>query len=927
MRKGGALAAWKQKIITGVVIVGMLGIATSAGAVFWLSRDLPDPHNISDRTLAESTRIYDRTGQHILFEVHGTVKRTKINLEDLPDRMVWATLVAEDRDFYRHGGIKFTSIIRAILVNLSQGGKAQGASTITQQFLKNAVLTTEKRYSRKIKEILLAWQLERTLTKDEILELYFNEIPYGSVAYGVASAADIYFDKKVSEITLAEAAVLSALPKAPSYYSPYGNNKDALIARQQFILNAMVDEGYITQEEADAAKAEEIAFEPPKGNITAPHFVMYVREHLAETYGEKEIEQGGLKVITSLDLFKQELAEEAIEHWGEINERDHKAQNASLVSIDPKTGEVLAMVGSRNFFDTERDGQVNVALRPRQPGSSFKPIVYAASFEQGLSPDTILFDTQTVFKTDTDDYEPNNYDGQTLGPVTIRKALAGSLNIPAVKTIYLTGMDNVLNLADNLGYTTLGDRSRFGLSLVLGGGEVKLLEHVAAYGAFARDGELQPTVAILKVEDKDGKTLEETKFKRGEKILDTHIVRQLNSILSDNSAREYVFGAQSYLTLGGRPVAAKTGSTNDNRDAWTVGFTPSLATGVWVGNNDFTPMGEKAVGASVAAPIWNQYMRAALGDTPVEQFKAPVSVPLPDKPMLNGETGDVEIVRIDRATRKRATALTPPSFVEEKKFQTLHNILHFVTPGNLLGPTPANPSRDPNYQTWEDGVLSWAEENEIETSEVPPEEFDTIHTLENRPSLSITSPPNNFTLTDPLLQITVNTSAPRGVKQVTYSIGGKFIGTETSPSYNLTHVIKNLPNGRHTLRAEVFDDVDNSYAEEISFNLALPDELVPFTVNLDTPQPNTFYTEGSFPLETTLNINKPERVKKIDYYVKSNGGATSQWLGFTESIAQGGTTSFVWTTTPDPGGYTFYAVATDITGTIVRSDEIPITIE
>ena len=913
----------KKRVISGILVLFGIGALVGGGAFLWYAGSLPSPDEIANRPLPLSTKIYDRTGKEVLYEVHGSEKRSRVSLDQIPDFLKWATLAAEDRNFYRHKGIRFASIIRAVFVNVIQGEKAQGASTITQQFIKNAVLSPEKKYSRKIKEMILSWKLEQSFSKDEILEMYFNEIPYGSVAYGAASAADIYFGKNLNELTLAESAILAALPKAPTFYSPYGPNKDKLKIRQEYILDAMAEEGYISKEKAERAKEEKLEFQPPKGNIRAPHFVMYVRQYLAQKYGDQLIEQGGLSVVTTLDLFKQERAEKAIQEWGERNEQDHKAKNAALVSIDPKTGEILAMVGSRDYFNDENEGKVNVALRPRQPGSSFKPIVYAAAFEQGLSPDTILFDVETVFKTDTEDYIPKNYDGEERGPVSIKKALAGSLNIPAVKTLYLVGIDSVLSLSERMGYTTLSDRSRFGLSLVLGGGEVTLLEHTAAYGAFARDGIYYPPVSVLKVTDNQGNVLEEYTPKEGKQVLDSTAVRYLNSILTDNEARAYMFGENNYLTLGSRPVAAKTGTTNDNRDTWTLGYTPSLVTGVWVGNNDFSKMGSRAVGASTAAPIWNTYMKQVLGDTPVETFKPPPDTPLPNKPMLNGKVGDEVVVKIDRATNKLATELTPPSFIIEKTFQTIHTILYYVKPGDILGPPPEDPTKDPNYQTWEEAVQRWAKENGIETQESPPTEYDNVHTIENKPSISIISPSDNFTLLSPFLDIKVRASAPRGVERVQYLINGTPIGVSRTPPFGLRYTIKRLPNGKHTLTARAFDDVDNSNEYSIDFNLSLPQELVPFTVTWKSPSPgNTFFQEN-FPIPLSLEVDKPNLVKKVDFYAQKEGTPFSTWIGYKNSPI-GNTVSILWESVPPQGSYILSAVFTDTEGEIVRSQEMRI---
>ncbi|HEX9679172.1 MAG TPA: transglycosylase domain-containing protein, partial [Candidatus Saccharimonadales bacterium] len=463
-------------LIGGIALIGIGGI-TSIAVVAWVARDLPNPNRIIEREVAQSTKIYDRTGEQLLFDIHGDEQRTLVPLVEIPDDLIHATLTAEDRKFYEHGGISITGIIRSAIRNVTTGSRVSG-STLTQQLVKNAILTSDKTYTRKIREIILSWQIEKNFSKDEILQLYFNEIPYGSVAYGSEAAAQTYFGKSVRDITLPEAAILAALPQSPTRYSPYGSNVDLLIGRQHWILDSMAELGYITEDDAEFAKNQPLEFkERQVSNITAPHFVMYVRELLTEKYGEVVVEQGGLQVVTTLDLFKHELAEEVMQELAEKN-LDWEASNAAMVVIDPKTGQILTMLGSRDFFNEEIDGQVNVATRLRQPGSSFKPIVYTAAFRKGFTPDTVLYDVETDFVNyDGNDYSPRNYDLAEHGPVTIRQALQGSLNIPAVKAIYLAGVDNVIDLAEDLGYTSFQNRSRFGLSLVLGGGEVQLLEH------------------------------------------------------------------------------------------------------------------------------------------------------------------------------------------------------------------------------------------------------------------------------------------------------------------------------------------------------------------------------------------------------------------------------------------------------------------
>ena len=739
----------------------------SYAGYLWLTHDLPDPNRLIERQIAQSTKIYDRTGQTILYEIHGDQKRTIINLKDIPDNLKNATISIEDKDFYKHGGFSVWAIFRTLITDVIFG-KSAGGSTLTQQFIKNSVLTNEKTLTRKIKEIILAYRLEKKFSKDEILQMYFNEIPYGSTAYGAEAASQKYFGKSARDLNLAESAILAAIPQAPSRYSPYGPNKDILLARQKYIIDLMVKYGYATKEQAEEAKNFALVFKPQTDNILAPHFVMYVKEILADKYGEKAIEQDGLKIYTTLDLYKQKIAEEVINEKAINNEKNYQATNAALISIDPKTGQVLAMVGSRDYFNDAIDGQVNVTLQPRQPGSSFKPIVYTASYIKGYTPETILYDVVTNFSTDpTKPYQPNNYDSKEHGPVTIRQALAGSLNIPAVKTIYLTGIDNVISLAQNLGYTTLNDKERFGLSLVLGGGEVKLLEHVNAFSAFAREGVKHPVAVILKVEDKDGKILEEFK-NQDEKVLNSNVARLTNSILSDNGARAYIFGENNFLTLGSRPVAAKTGTTNDYRDAWTIGYTPSIVTGVWVGNNDNKEMKRGADGSVVAAPIWHDYMNKVLGNTPIEYFNAPENQPT-GKPVLDGVIDPDATVKIDKFPGLLANEFTPANAIIEKQFKQAHSILYYINKDDPRGPAPTNPQSDPQFNLWENAVLAWAKKQGI-TNSAPPTEYDNVHRPESNPVILIDYPSNNQTISNQLLTVQISATAPRGISRAEYYI-------------------------------------------------------------------------------------------------------------------------------------------------------------
>ncbi|HTK60211.1 MAG TPA: transglycosylase domain-containing protein, partial [Candidatus Baltobacteraceae bacterium] len=689
---GGPSTARRQKArkvlrILGIAcLVGFFAAVLGLGLLFaWVSRDLPDPNRLLTRQVQKSTKIWDRSGEHLLYEIHGAQNRTLVELDQISDVAVKAAIVSEDKHFYEHKGFELKSLVRAGLQSFRRG-RVEGTSTITQQLIKNAILTNERALTRKAKELILAYQIENKFTKDEILKMYFNEIPYGSSSYGIQAASHSYFGKNAKDLDAAEGALIAALTKAPSRLSPYGSNTEELIWWQRFILDDMAKEGYMTTEEAEAAKSIDILarIKPRKDSIEAPHFVLHVKELLSEKYGEKEVEEGGFDVITTLDYEKQGFAEESVKE-GMETVKQFGGSNAALLSMDPKTGQVLAMVGSADYFDTEHDGNVNVTLRQRQPGSSFKPIVYAAAFEKGYTPSTVVFDVETDFPTDSGKpYHPRNYDLGERGPVTFKKALAGSLNIPAVKALYLAGIDKTIDFAEKLGYGTLQDRSRFGLSLVLGGAEVRLVEHVAAFSTFATEGTYRAPSYILKVQAPDGTILEEWKDEPVEHVMQVETARNINDILSDNSARAYVFGEKNYLTLPDRPVAAKTGTTNLFVDAWTMGYTPNLAAGVWVGNNNSDEMKSKADGSRVAAPIWQAYMKKALAGLPVEGFVKPEAI-VTGKPVLDGQAGEL-VVKIDKFSGKLATENTPPTAVEERVYRQAHDILYYVDKDDPRGP-------------------------------------------------------------------------------------------------------------------------------------------------------------------------------------------------------------------------------------------------
>lgn len=592
----------------------------------WVYVDvLPSARTLKTRDIAQTSRIYDRTGERVFYEIHGEENRKIVSHREIADVMRSATVAAEDDGFYRHVGVDPASMARALGVDISDRKMSQGGSTITQQLVRNAFFSREKTIKRKFFEILMAIKIEKVYSKEEILDAYLNEVPYGSNAYGVEAAAETFFGKSAKELAIDEAALLACLPKAPTYYSPYGPHKNELIARQKALLNRMAQLGYISFYEARDALVSSTAekIRPFSTPISAPHFVAYIKDIVEGEYGKNLMENGGLNIYTTLDWDKQQNAEKSI---AEGTRRNLKwgAGNAALVAVDPRNGDVLAMVGSKDFFAVQDDGQVNVALSPRQPGSSFKPFAYATAFEKGFEPETKILDERTNFGPDGSGkpYIPRNYDGRFHGLLTMREALAQSLNVPAVKTLQLVGIDDTIAMAHRLGITTLNDRKRYGLSLVLGGGEVELLDMASAFSVFANDGIRNPVSPIAKISDTTGYVYFQKEF-ASQRVLDAQIARRINSILSDNKARTPIFGPRSPLILGDdRPIAAKTGTTQEFRDAWTIGYTPSLSVGVWVGNNDNRPMKSGADGVFVAAPIWKDFMLSALGSAPKENFIA-----------------------------------------------------------------------------------------------------------------------------------------------------------------------------------------------------------------------------------------------------------------------------------------------------------------
>jgi 1A family penicillin-binding protein len=712
-------------------ILIFLGLsAICAGFVFIWATTLPMPNveAFNSRIVTQSTKIFDRSGEVLLYDLQTDTRRTSVPLSEISDNIQKATIAIEDSSFYEHHGIRPTSLIRAVFANSTALGYSQGGSTITQQVIKNSLLTKEKKISRKFKEIILALRLEKQMSKDKILEVYLNENPYGGSVYGVEEASQTFFGKHAKELGLAQSAFIAALPQAPTYYSPYGTHKKELEDRKNLVLSRMLALGYITKEQYDSASTEKVVFNPqsPSG-IKAPHFVFYIKDYLENKYGKQVLDNGGLKVTTTLDWDLESKAEEIVKRTAFENKKKFNAENASLVAIDPKTGQILTMVGSRDYFDKEIDGAFNISTALRQPGSSFKPFVYATAFKKGYLPQTVLFDAPTEFSTmcSVDSkplyngavcYNPENYDKKFRGPISLRGALAQSLNIPSVKLLYLAGIKDSLQTAKDMGISTLGDESRYGLTLVLGGGEVKLLDMVSAYSVFADDGVRNHYTGILKVEDANGNILESYENNQSQ-VLDSDIARTISDVLSDDNARIPSYGANSALYFKGLPVAAKTGTTNDYKDTWILGYSTSIASGAWAGNNDNTPIDKKVAGF-VVAPMWHEFMQYALVKYPPEDFPKATPKDISNYPsIIKGIYQGGKTVLMDKTTGSIANESTSKENIMEVPVGgEIHSILYWIDKNNPLSSRTDDPNNDPQYKYWEYGIQKWLETNKTTTS-------------------------------------------------------------------------------------------------------------------------------------------------------------------------------------------------------------------
>ncbi len=684
----------RNLFLSSLLVLAGIGFIALGGIIIAVAvSPVPDISSFASRQVDQSTKIYDRTGQVLLYDYNRDAKRDVVALGDMSPNIIQASIAIEDSSFYEHGGIRFTSIIRAMMVDALGGAIAQGGSTITQQVVKNTLLTNEKSITRKIHEWMLAIKLEQIYSKDQILETYLNNIPYGGTLYGVEAASEAYFGVSAKDLTLPEAAYLAAMTQAPSYYSPNGTHRALLDARKNLVLERMHTLGFIKDDVYAAAKAEKVLFAPASRNaIIAPHFVFYILDQLKTFYGPQALTTG-LKVTTTLDADLQVHAESTLNTYAKENQKNFNASNDALVAIDPPTGQILAMVGSRDFFDTTIDGQYNASLSLRQPGSTMKPFIYSLALSRGYTRDTVVFDVPTQFSTSCRPqevtnstppcYAPGNFDGTFRGPMTFETALAQSINIPAIKTLYLVGVQNAVAFAKSFGLSSLGDASQYGLTIVLGGGEVRLLDLTNAYATFANDGVKNAATGILEVADAQGNVLAHYTSDQSS-VVPMNIARDMSAMLSDAPARVPEYDLNSPLSFANYDVAVKTGTTDDTRDAWVVGYSPSIAIGVWAGNNDNSPM-VKSIAGFIAAPMWHEVMAYALSKYPKTYFGEPNQISATIPPILQGNW---------RVPDSQGAILP-------------HSLLYWTDKNNPQGSTPPTAIQDSQYAYWEYGISAY----------------------------------------------------------------------------------------------------------------------------------------------------------------------------------------------------------------------------
>lgn len=824
----------------------LTGLALLFGLIVFFATQIPSPEDLTNRTIAQATQIFDRNGE-LLYNIYEDQNRTPIKLSEIPEYVKDATIAIEDKDFYTHSGFSITGYLRAAVDFIKNREISGGGSTLTQQLVKNALLTGEQSLTRKAKEFILSVQVEGAYSKDDILEMYLNEIPYGGTAYGIEAASNLYFGKSAKDLTLAEASLLAGLPQRPSVYSPYGSRPELAKQRQKEVLRRMVEDKYISQDQADAAAKEELNYRTAQSEqgFKAPHFVLYVKEKLIEQYGDKMVEQGGLRVTTTLDLKIQQEVEKIVkEEIDKLNST--KIGNGAAVVIDPKTGEILAMVGSKDYFaDSSPEGciegdsctfepNVNVAIQPRQPGSATKPITYAKMLEKGFPTSYMIMDLKTTFPGgDRQAYVPVNYDGQFRGPVQLRYALANSYNIPAVKAIAITGVKDVMDLGYKMGLTTWEPTdenvANVGLSLSLGGRETRLLDITSAFGTFANKGRHIEPVSVIKVTDAKGNRIDPPqKDTEGRKVLDEGIAFIISDILSDNGARTASFGANSVLNIPGKTVAVKTGTTNDKRDNLAVGYTPTVVVGVWVGNNDNSQLDPKvASGVTGASPIWSRIMREVLKDKSRESFEKPTNVNQVEiDGLMGGKPKEGSPTRKEYFISGSEPRDVSPAYQRQK---TCKN-----NPHRLANDGEESDERDvivlkeddpTGANKWQEAIDSWvltsADARLVGLARgcggIPG--FAGISTNPSAP-IQIVNVSNGANVPR-VFDVLAAVNSPAGVKKVTWQIDGAQKATQTAEPYSIHVEFPEGDRGSHTISVTLEDNNGTIYIAPIGVTVAL----------------------------------------------------------------------------------------------------------
>ena len=837
-------------IASAVLTLMVVGLFGTVVVFAYFSRALPNPTQLLERSFELSTRFYDRNDK-LIYEVFGDKNRTLIKMEDVNPYVTYATLSTEDSEFYLHQGYSLRGMARA-LVNTFTGEGLQGGSTLTQQVIKNTLLTQDRTLVRKIKEMILSLQLENRYSKDEIIQMYLNETPYGGQNYGIYSASKAYFNKLPKDLTVAESAYLAGLPQRPSYYSQFGVNPEAGIERKDYVLYLMRERGwiagdgkrhYLSQEDYEAAKNEELKFETARVPLEAPHFVFYAKQYLIDILGEDAVEKGGLKVKTSIDLDLQKVAQETV-----TNELEDSVNlnvwNGAMVVLDPKTGQILAMVGSKGYnLDAQPEGcisgasgensckfdpYVNVAVSDRQPGSAIKPVTYASMLAQGYSAAYPFLDMPLSFEGSAPDkpYTPENYDGIFRGVVPLRRTLGNSLNIPAVEALKIGGIDNMIDLAEKMGITTFKDRQRYGLALTLGGGETKLLELTGAYSVFASEGMFHQPVPIIEVQDSNGKVVYKPQI-QGVRALEEGPAFLISDILSDNGARSDVFGTGSLLNIPGHTVAVKTGTTDDKKDNYAIGYTPSVVVGVWVGNSNNEKMNPYiASGITGASPIWNTFIKEYLKDKPDEKFKVPSNV---EKFEVDKLTGGLPFEGFDTRNEWFVKGTEPTA--KSDWFQRLEVC---KIDGRIAndGCKDAGETDEISfvritapYSEWQPAVDAWVKEKYKEDDRFFPPlmqsklEFDGDE-VSNKDDVNVEivgvkegqNVPLNF-------RLNVEVSAYNDIKIVRIYLDGDKIAEDDASPYGYNFELKASDIGSHEFEATVTDDDDNKGSAKIRLNV------------------------------------------------------------------------------------------------------------